>query len=522
MRAKNAGWIGVLVFALASSAYASIEAGRVQFVIGDARALGADGAERTLTKGAAVLEGDTIVTGASASMQLRMADKAVIAVRPNSRLQIDEYRFQGREDGSENAVLHLIKGSFRSITGLIGKANKENYKVITDTANIGIRGTDHEPVYLLPPSASETAAGAPGTYDKVNTGLTYLATAAGRLNLSPNQVGFASSQPGSTPVQLDGVPGFMRSTPSMSEGRGASGAEQPVRVAAPGADSPYAAEPWFHGQTTAYEHDPRVVTRQQTADGSVDFTGSSSSSSFAGGTERVAGVYGDLTGGVARNGAFTAVRTPAENFLAGSSGALAATDPASKLIYTRGPAPMVVNGSGSFDDGSTTVFVNWGVYGTGAAVNGHTVKDQFTGGPGREPDYMQVMGALETPAAILSGLSGTYSNMVASTRIIAESGVPGGSVTSANIVLSNGTLENYSVGATDAMSRTWTGNYSGSVTLATFAASGVALNGTGPAGAAATGQANGQPVGPTGQGVVSSFALQSGAAAITGSFAVKQ
>lgn len=525
MSSRQASCAAALLFALASGANASIEAGRVQFVIGDAHALGAGGIERALKKGDAVHEGETIVTGASASMQLRMSDKAILAVRPNSRLQIDTYRFTGREDGSERAVLQLVKGTFRSITGLIGLTNKDNYRIITDTANIGIRGTDHEPAHL-----QSGQAAAPGTYDKVNTGLTYLATPAGRMNLSPNQVGFASSQPGSSPVRLDGVPGFMRGTPPI-RAASVSGENQPSRAAAPGSDKPESdrTQPWLNSQALAYEQDPLVVTRKLTADESVSFTGTIGT--FAGGTDRVAGVYGDVTGGTARNGSFTAVSTPAEQFFAGTAGALAATDPASKLVYTRGPVSTVASGSGSFVDNGTTVIVNWGVYGDGVAVNGHLVQDQYTAAPGRKPNYMQLMGALETPAAVLSSLSGTYKGPIAFTPIIAERGVPGGSVTSASIELSNSMLTSYQVGVTDGLARTWSANCPscvGGVALATFRDFGIVLDGTvvpsasGPA-VKATGQANGHPVGPNGEGLISSFALKDGgAAAITGSFAVNR
>jgi len=534
MSTTNAGWIGVLLFTLAASAQANIEAGRVQFTIGDARALAVSGTERALKKGDAVHEGETIITGASASMQLRMADKAVIAVRPNSRLQIDAYRFQGREGGSEHAVLHLLKGGFRTITGLIGRTNKDNYKIITDTANIGIRGTDHEPAYLPPTGAGEASDDAPGTYDKVNTGLTYIATPAGRVNLSPGQVGFASSQPGAAPVQLDGVPGFMRSTPPIRESRARSGEDQPGRVAAPGSDNPetYAAESWVHGEALAYGHDPRIVTLQQashgTLEGTLDFTGTASAAtsatggSAAGGTDRMAVVYGDLTGGVALNGAFTAERTPAEKFFDGTANALVATDPTSKLRYTRGLAPTVDSRSDSFDVSGTTVIVNWGIYEAGILIDAK-------GLPGL-PDYMQLMGAPETPAAVVSGLTATYSTVAVSTPIIAESGIRvGGQVDTAFISLDMGNLKRYEIGVTDGNLRKWSAECTDCldpkvvVSLADFKGSGVALSGlvTGPT-PGATGRANGHPVGPTGQGVISSFALQDGAAAITGSFVVSK
>ena len=44
--------MGALLLALASGgAYASVDAGRVQFVFGDSRALATNGAERVLKKG---------------------------------------------------------------------------------------------------------------------------------------------------------------------------------------------------------------------------------------------------------------------------------------------------------------------------------------------------------------------------------------------------------------------------------------------------------------------------------------
>ncbi len=498
--------VGLMLFSVAIAAQAGVEAGRVQFVFGKAHAIAPGGVKRELAKAEPVYEGETIVTGPIASLQLRMVDKAIIAVRPNSSVQIDTYRLA---DSGGSALLHLVEGSMRSVTGLIGQKNKNNYRVITKGASMGIRGTDHEAAYVLP------GRGEPGTYDKVNTGATFLTGPGGRVDIDPNEVGFASEMPGAAPVLLEGVPAFMRGTPPIASAS-LGAASQPSRAAAPGSETPQepaAVEP------QRGEHGRGVVTSKQTADGSVDFTGRGV---FAGGTLRVAGVYGDMTGALPRNGAFIAVRNPAEQFFAGNANALGATDPASKLVYTRGPVAEVATGSGSFVDDGTTVVVNWGIYGTGVSVNGHTLKDQYTGGSGRKPNYAHLMGALETPAPVLATLSGTYSAIVTSTPIIAESGAPGGSLTSAMIVLANGTLTQYDVAATDALARNWTGGCAGcggGVSLASFRDSGIALTGTGPSGAA-TGQANGQAVGPTGQGVISSFSLQDSAAAITGSFAV--
>ena len=517
MRTVKATYMAALLLALASGgAFASVDAGRVQFVFGNSKALAENGAERVLKKGDVVHEGDTVITGPSASLQLLMVDDAMVAVRPNSRLRIDTYRFQGKEDGSERGVLHLIKGAFRSITGAIGHTNKKNYKIITDTANIGIRGTDHEPAYLLP---SQANVGDPGTYDMVNSGGTYVQTPWGTVNVSPNQVGFASSEPGSVPVLLQGVPGFMRASPPMAKDADASGSDQPERVVGLGSDNPASLEePWLNSEALSYLTDPTVVTTALTLDDvetAMNFP--------------MAGVYGDVTGGVARNGAFTAERVPAEKFFSDTAMALAASDPTSKLIYNRAKALTVAHSDlinpPTLADGTV---INWGIYGTGS-----TVKDQYSSGAGRSPDYMQVMGALATPDAVLANLTASYTNVAASTPIISSdptAGISvGGQVDSATIQISAGMLTQYQVGATDNGGGAWSGSWSTTcptcpspVSLRTFADSGVKFtSASGPSGAA-TGQANGQVVGPTAQGVISSFSLQSGSTVATGSFALEK
>jgi len=517
MRTVKATYMAALLLALASGgAFASVDAGRVQFVFGNSKALAENGAERVLKKGDVVHEGDTVITGPSASLQLLMVDDAMVAVRPNSRLRIDTYRFQGKEDGSERGVLHLIKGAFRSITGAIGHTNKKNYKIITDTANIGIRGTDHEPAYLLP---SQANVGDPGTYDMVNSGGTYVQTPWGTVNVSPNQVGYASSKPGSVPVLLEGVPGFMRASPPMAKDADASGSDQPERVVGLGSDNPASLEePWLNSEALSYLTDPTVVTTALTLDDvetAMNFP--------------MAGVYGDVTGGVARNGAFTAERVPAEKFFSDTAMALAASDPTSKLIYNRAKALTVAHSDlinpPTLADGTV---INWGIYGTGS-----TVKDQYSSGAGRSPDYMQVMGALATPDAVLANLTASYTNVAASTPIISSdptAGISvGGQVDSATIQISAGMLTQYQVGATDNGGGAWSGSWSTTcptcpspVSLRTFADSGVKFtSASGPSGAA-TGQANGQVVGPTAQGVISSFSLQSGSTVATGSFALEK
>lgn len=160
------------LFTLAStclphSAWAAV-AGRFQFVAGDVRIVSADGKERPAIKGGEINEKESILSGKFGSAQLRMIDDGIVAVRPDTALRIDEYKFANKEDGTERGFFSLLKGGFRSITGLIGRGNKEHYGIQTPSATIGIRGTDHETVHLTTarPNLPE------GTYNKVNTGTT--------------------------------------------------------------------------------------------------------------------------------------------------------------------------------------------------------------------------------------------------------------------------------------------------------------------------------------------------------------
>lgn len=119
-------------------------AGHFQFVSGEVRVVRGAGLGFIAKKGDEVNQGDAVVTAKDATAQLRMQDGGILAVRQDTQVKIDAYNYSGAEDGSENAVFSLLRGSFRSITGAIGHINKEKLKIKTSSATIGIRGTDGE------------------------------------------------------------------------------------------------------------------------------------------------------------------------------------------------------------------------------------------------------------------------------------------------------------------------------------------------------------------------------------------
>lgn len=171
-----------LLFQLAAVSMAYGAAGRFQFVVGDVRVTDVAGKERPARKGGEVNEGESILSGASGSAQIVMVDGGILAVRPDTQMKIDQYKYNGKEDGSERSFFSIVKGGFRSITGAIGKTHKENYGIKTPAATIGIRGTDSETVHVVVPLPTVPE----GTYNKVNQGSTVMNGTA----IAPNQVGY--------------------------------------------------------------------------------------------------------------------------------------------------------------------------------------------------------------------------------------------------------------------------------------------------------------------------------------------
>ena len=150
---------------LASAAHAQ-NAGSVTFASGDVSA------ERdpavALAKGDAVLSSDAVITAAAARAQLTMSDGARIAIRPDSRIVIDEYVFAAAapagttvSSSDDSSVISLVKGGFRTITGAIGKDNPQNYEVRTAVGVLGIRGTNF--AVLLCGSCNSAPGVPPGT-----------------------------------------------------------------------------------------------------------------------------------------------------------------------------------------------------------------------------------------------------------------------------------------------------------------------------------------------------------------------
>lgn len=133
-------WIGIFFLFCASSLPAHAEvAATIVFFSGQPTLTGADGAIRSVTRGGAVMGGDLIDTH-DGHLQLRFRDGASMSLQPGTRFKVDRFQYSGQ--ASDGVVMSLIKGALRTVTGLLGKQDRTQYRIGTSVATIGIRGTE--------------------------------------------------------------------------------------------------------------------------------------------------------------------------------------------------------------------------------------------------------------------------------------------------------------------------------------------------------------------------------------------
>ena len=174
----------------------------------------AGGKRRELKQGDAVYVGEQIRSSTNSEAVLKTDDAGVIAVRPNASFVME--RFTANGDANDQFSMRIVSGALRMITGWTGFFNKDRHRIITPSATVGIRGTDHEPFVLSADLASDLRV-PEGTYDKVNKGGTVLGLNGANLDIDAGRVGFAPARPvgrsralitALTPTLLDRVPGF--------------------------------------------------------------------------------------------------------------------------------------------------------------------------------------------------------------------------------------------------------------------------------------------------------------------------
>lgn len=137
----------ILFIALAAAypVHAQTGAGIAQFTSGDV-SVRRGSALSPLAKGQTLESGDGISTGQGGRVQLRFSDGGIVSLQPNTQFNVTRYADTG-DPARDSFFVNFVRGGMRAITGLIGKRNRENYKVQTATATIGIRGSGFSAAY---------------------------------------------------------------------------------------------------------------------------------------------------------------------------------------------------------------------------------------------------------------------------------------------------------------------------------------------------------------------------------------
>lgn len=86
-------------------------------------------------------EKDIVTSDDKSKAQITMNDGTVLSIGKNSKLNINEYVYDEKNPQESKADFKFAEGTFKSITGAIGKAAPDRFKLETKSASIGIRGT---------------------------------------------------------------------------------------------------------------------------------------------------------------------------------------------------------------------------------------------------------------------------------------------------------------------------------------------------------------------------------------------
>jgi hypothetical protein len=182
------------------AAWAGQVVGIVEHLSGPLMDRKADGTVKVLAAKSEVESGDTLVAEKNTYAQLRFIDNSEITLRPGTTFKIDNFAYDADRPDGDSAVFSLVKGGLRSITGLLGKRNKEKFQLKTPAATIGIRGTTFIAQWVepLPPAGAGLAPGpalppatlAPGLHVAVLDGMIVVTNPGGAQHFQAGQFGF--------------------------------------------------------------------------------------------------------------------------------------------------------------------------------------------------------------------------------------------------------------------------------------------------------------------------------------------
>jgi hypothetical protein len=176
------------------AAWAAQVVGVVEHLSGPLMDRKADGTVKVLAAKSEVESGDTLVSEKNTYAQLRFIDNSEITLRPGTTFKIDDFAYDAAKPEADSAAFSLVKGGLRSITGLLGKRNKEKFQLKTPAATIGIRGTTFIAQWVEPALPTGPVSSLPpGLHVAVLDGLIVVTNPGGASHFAAGQFGYVPS-----------------------------------------------------------------------------------------------------------------------------------------------------------------------------------------------------------------------------------------------------------------------------------------------------------------------------------------
>ncbi len=191
--------------------------GVIKFARGSVTVAAASGQTRDAGTDDELMQGERIETGPSSIAVILLSDDSRMVLRPNSEFRVNQMNIADDEDSpDQSAVLNLLRGGLRLVTGLIGRVNPGGYRLSTPVATIGIRGTEFNTrLCEADCTAEESQLGGGGSIDEglyvnVDDGGIFVQNfgVLQPLELDQGQSGYVADL-NTPPVTLSAIPAFL-------------------------------------------------------------------------------------------------------------------------------------------------------------------------------------------------------------------------------------------------------------------------------------------------------------------------
>ena len=121
---------------------AAVPVGSVGLVLGRVFVESGDSQIERARTGHLLSETDIIRTESNGHAHIRFVDDALVSVRPNSVLEITQYKYNSERPQDSVVKFNLLQGTARAVSGKAAEAAKDRFRLNTPIAAIGVRGTD--------------------------------------------------------------------------------------------------------------------------------------------------------------------------------------------------------------------------------------------------------------------------------------------------------------------------------------------------------------------------------------------